>query len=70
MNINKDNIELTYEVSKLQSKINLCTTVVKSIDNKLLNLKLHKNNDLDNISEKIGDVRNNLRDLADFLCKE
>lgn len=70
MDINIENIELSYEIRKLKAKISLCSTVVRVIDNNLLNLNLHENEDLDNISEKISDVRDNLRDLADFMDKE
>lgn len=70
MNINKDTIELSYEVRQLQTKISLCSTIVRIIDTKLLDLRLHENDDLDDISEKICDIRENLRDLADFMSKE
>lgn len=70
MNINTENIELSYEIRRLQTKISLCSQIVRRIDNKLLNLNLHENDDLDDISEKIYDVRDNLRDLADFMDKE
>lgn len=70
MNIDKDTMELSYEVRKLQVKISLCSTIVKNIDNKLLDLGLHENDDLDDISEKICDVRDNLRDLVDFMTTE
>ncbi|MEN8079399.1 hypothetical protein ABFP60_20815 [Clostridioides difficile] len=67
MNINKDNIELSYEIGKLNTKLSLCSQIVRRIDNKLLDLRLYENDDLDDISEKISDVRDNLRDLADFI---
>ncbi|MBS6504408.1 hypothetical protein PMY12_15590 [Clostridium tertium] len=67
MDINKDTMELSYEVGKLQAKIRLCSDIVRSIDNKLLDLRLHENDDLDDISEKISDIRDNLRDLEDFM---
>lgn len=67
MNINKDNMELSYEIGKLNTKLSLCSQIVRRIDNKLLDLRLHENDDLDDISEKISDVRDNLRDLADFM---
>lgn len=70
MNINKDTIELSYEVRQLQTKISLCSTIVRIIDIKLLDLRLHENDDLDDISEKICDIRESLRDLADFMSKE
>lgn len=70
MNINTENIELTYEIRKLQTKISLCSDIVRRIDNKLLDLNLHENDDLDDISEKICDIRDNLRDLAVFMDKE
>lgn len=70
MEINKDTMELSYEVGKLQTKISLCADIVRRIDNKLLDLRLHENYDLDDISEKISDIRDNLRDLADFMDKE
>lgn len=70
MDINIENIEFSYEIRKLKAKISLCSAVVRVIDNNLLNLNLHENEDLDNISEKISDVRDNLRDLADFMDKE
>lgn len=70
MDINKDTIELSYKVGKLQAKISLCSQIVRRIDNKLLDLKLHENDDLDDIAEIISDVRDNLRDLADFMDEE
>lgn len=70
MNINTKNIELSYEIGKLQTKITLCSDIVRRIDNKLLDLNLHENDDLDDISEKISDIRENLRDLADFMDNE
>ncbi|MGG7142466.1 hypothetical protein ACQPVP_03270 [Clostridium nigeriense] len=70
MNINKDTMELSYEVGKLNTKLSLCASIVRRIDNKLLDLRLHENDDLDDISEKISDVRDNLRDLADFMDRE
>lgn len=70
MDINTENIELSYEIRKLQTKISLCSQIVRRIDNKLLDLNLHENDNLDDISEKICDVRDSLRDLADFMDKE
>ncbi|MDY4605393.1 hypothetical protein [Clostridium tertium] len=70
MDINIESIEFSYEIRKLKTKISLCSAVVRVIDNNLLNLNLHENEDLYNISEKISDVRDNLRDLADFMDKE
>lgn len=70
MNINTENIEISYEIGKLQTKIALCSDIVRRIDNKLLDLNLHENNDLDDISEKICGVRDSLRDLADFMDNE
>ena len=70
MNINIESIEFSYEIGKLQTKITICSDIVKKIDNKLLELNLHENEDLDSISEKISDIRDNLRDLADFMDKE
>ena len=70
MDINNDTIELSYEVKKLQSKLDLCFSLVREIDHKLLDLRLHENDDLDDIAEKVSDVRDNLRDLADFMRKE
>lgn len=69
MDINKDTIELSYEVSRLEAKNSLCSQMVRRIDRKLLDLKLYENDDLDDIAEKISDVRDNLRDLADFMDK-
>lgn len=70
MDINIENIELSYEIRKLKAKISLCSAVVRVIDNNLLNLNLHENDNLDDISEQISDVRDSLRDLADFMDKE
>lgn len=70
MDINTENIELSYEIRKLKTKISLCSQIVRRIDNKLLDLNLHENDNLDDISEKICDVRDSLRDLADFMDKE
>ena len=69
MNINSDTMELSYEARKLQAKLSLCSTFVRKIDRKLLDLNLHENDDLYNISEKIYDIRDNLKDLADFMDK-
>lgn len=70
MDTNSDTIELSYEVKKLQSKIDLCSDIIEIIDYKLLDLRLHENDDLDDIAEKISDVRDNLRDLLDFMRKK
>ena len=67
MKINKDNIELSYEVEKLKTKLNLCSDIVRAIDEELLKLKVSGNSDLDSIFKKISDVRNGLRDLSDFM---
>ena len=67
MKINKDNIELSYEVEKLKSKLNLSADVVKAIDEELLKLNLYENEDLDDIAKKIITVRDGLRDLVDFM---
>ena len=70
MDINTENIELSYEIRKIKTKISLCSQIVRRINKKLLDLKLHENDDLDDISQKICDVRDSLRDLADFMDKE
>ena len=65
--INRDNMELSYQIEKLKSKLNLSADIAKAIDEELLKLKLHENEKLDDISEKIMTVRDGLRDLADFM---
>lgn len=65
--INRDNMELSYQIEKLKSKLNLSADIAKAIDEELLKLKLHENENLDDISEKIMTVRDGLRDLADFM---
>lgn len=67
MKINKDNMELSYQVEKLKSKLNLSADIVKAIDNELLKINLHENENLDDIAEKIMTIRDGLRDLADFM---
>ena len=67
MKINRDNMELSYQIEKLKSKLNLSADIAKTIDEELLKLKLHENENLDDISEKIMTVRDGLRDLADFM---
>lgn len=65
MKINRDNMELSYQIEKLKSKLNLSADIAKAIDEELLKLNLHEN--LDDIAEKIMTVRDGLRDLADFM---
>lgn len=68
--INKENMELSYEIKKLKAKLNISSDVAKAIDKELLGLKLYENDDLDYIAEKIMTVREGLRDLADFMREE
>lgn len=65
--INRDNMEFSYQIEKLKSKLNLSADIAKAIDEELLKLNLHENENLDDISEKIMTVRDGLRDLADFM---
>ena len=65
--INRDNMELSYQIEKLKSKLNLSADIAKAIDEGLLKLNLHENENLDDIAEKIMTVRDGLRDLADFM---
>lgn len=65
--INRDNMELSYQIEKLKSKLNLSADIAKAIDEELLKLNLHENENLDDIAEKIMIVRDGLRDLADFM---
>lgn len=65
--INRDNMELSYQIEKLKSKLNLSADIAKAIDEELLKLNLHENENLDDIAEKIMTVRDGLRDLADFM---
>ncbi|WP_321835423.1 hypothetical protein [Clostridium butyricum] len=67
MKINRDNMEFSYQIEKLKSKLNLSADIAKAIDEELLKLNLHENENLDDISEKIMTVRDGLRDLADFM---
>lgn len=65
--INRDNMEFSYKIEKLKSKLNLSADIAKAIDEELLKLNLHENENLDDIAEKIMTVRDGLRDLADFM---
>ena len=65
--INRDNMEFSYQIEKLKSKLNLSADIAKAIDEELLKLNLHENENLDDIAEKIMTVRDGLRDLADFM---
>lgn len=65
--INRDNMEFSYKIEKLKSKLNLSADIAKAIDEELLKLNLHENENLDDIAEKIMIVRDGLRDLADFM---
>lgn len=65
--INRDNMEFSYQIEKLKSKLNLSADIAKTIDEELLKLNLHENENLDDIAEKIMTVRDGLRDLADFM---
>ncbi|WP_455796439.1 hypothetical protein [Clostridium butyricum] len=67
MKINRDNMEFSYKIEKLKSKLNLSADIAKAIDEELLKLNLHENENLDDIAEKIMTVRDGLRDLADFM---
>lgn len=67
MKINRDNMEFSYQIEKLKSKLNLSADIAKAIDEELLKLNLHENENLDDIAEKIMTVRDGLRDLADFM---
>ncbi|MGO5136773.1 hypothetical protein ACTQ31_08580 [Clostridium butyricum] len=67
MKINRDNMELSYQIEKLKSKLNLSADIAKAIDEELLKLNLYENENLDDIAEKIMIVRDGLRDLADFM---
>lgn len=67
MKINRDNMEFSYQIEKLKSKLNLSADIAKTIDEELLKLNLHENENLDDIAEKIMTVRDGLRDLADFM---
>ncbi len=67
MKINRDNVEFSYQIEKLKSKLNLSADIAKAIDEELLKLNLHENENLDDIAEKIMTVRDGLRDLADFM---
>lgn len=67
MKINKDNMELSYKIEQLKSKLNLSSDIAKTIDEELLKLNLSENENLDDIAEKIMTVRDGLRDLADFM---
>ena len=55
--INRDNMELSYQIEKLKSKLNLSADIAKAIDEELLKLNLHENENLDDIAEKIMIVR-------------
>lgn len=55
-----DEINMKYEVEKLKAKLSLCSNIASSIDSKLLNLEFNKTEDL-------RDIRNDLRDLIDFM---
>jgi len=65
--INRDNMDFSYQIEKLKSKLNLSADIAKAIDEELLKLNLHENENLDDIAEKIMTVRDGLRDLADFM---
>lgn len=65
--INRDNMEFSYQIEKLKSKLNLSADIAKAIDEELLKLNLHENENVDDIAEKIMTVRDGLRDLADFM---
>ena len=65
--INRDNMEFSYQIENLKSKLNLSADIAKAIDEELLKLNLHENENLDDIAEKIMTVRDGLRDLADFM---
>ncbi|OFS23017.1 hypothetical protein [Clostridium sp. HMSC19A10] len=67
MKINRDNMEFSYQIEKLKSKLNLSADIAKAIDEELLKLNLHENENVDDIAEKIMTVRDGLRDLADFM---
>ena len=67
MKINRDNMEFSYQIENLKSKLNLSADIAKAIDEELLKLNLHENENLDDIAEKIMTVRDGLRDLADFM---
>lgn len=60
-------MEFSYKIEKLKSKLNLIADIAKAIDEELLKLNLHENENLDDIAEKIMTVRDGLRDLADFM---
>ena len=62
--INRDNMEFSYQIEKLKSKLNLSADIAKAIDEELLKLNLHENENVDDIAEKIMTVRDGLRDLA------
>ena len=61
MNITE--ICMSYEIKKLKAKLNLCADVATGIDKKLLGLKIEEN-------EGLKDIRDELRDLRDFLKED
>lgn len=67
MQINKENLELSYEVEKLKAKLNLSSDIIKAIDEELLMLRTLEITDFNSISETINKARDGLRDLADFM---
>ena len=67
MQINKENLELSYEVEKLKAKLNLSYDIIKAIDEELLMLRTLEITDFNSISETINKARDGLRDLADFM---
>lgn len=67
MKINTENIKLSYEIEKLKSKLKLSSEIATAIDEELLKLKVSDHTDLDAIFEKISEIRDGLRDLADFM---
>lgn len=67
LNIDKCSIKNYYEIEKLKAKLNLSADIAKIIDEKLLKLSLEKNSQSTAISDDISNIRNELRDLIDFL---
>lgn len=55
-----DEMNMKYEVEKLKAKLSLCADIASNIDSRLLNLEVNRVEDL-------RDIRNELRDLIDFM---
>lgn len=54
---------MQYEISKLRTKLNLCSSIATGIDKKLLDLEIKEDKEL-----KL--VRDELRDLRDFMKED